>query len=38
MQTIPGYLEEQNKEIEAKNRMLERSNAEYLKAKEQERN
>ncbi len=29
-------LEEQNKEIEAKNRMLERSNAECLKAKEQE--
>jgi len=27
-------LEEKNKEIEAKNRMLEKSNAEYIKAKE----
>jgi predicted membrane protein len=29
-------LEEKNKEIEAKNRMLERSNAEFIEAKEKE--
>lgn len=31
-----AILEEKNREIEAKNKMLEKSNAEFIKAKEKE--